>query len=63
VLCKAGGTPLLMLVKNGGFSCLYQAAAKAHGDVVEVGAGWGWTVRVRRACVGSDGTWHVVQEL
>ena len=52
-----------MLVKNGGFSCLYQAAAKAHGDVVEVGAGWGWTVRVRRACVGSDGTWHVVQEL
>jgi len=39
MLCKIGGTPLLMLVANNGISCLFSAVQGGHAAVVEVGAG------------------------
>ena len=40
VLCKEGGMPLIMCMKDG-FSCLFIAACNGHTAVVEVGAGGG----------------------
>jgi len=41
VLCKVGGMPLIMCVRDNGCSCLYIAAEQGHTAVVEVGAGGG----------------------
>jgi len=41
VLCKAGGTRLMMRVLDDGASCLYIAAERGHAAVAEVGAGEG----------------------
>ena len=54
MLLKAGGAALLMLVRNGGFSCLYIASEKGHSAVVKVCADE--TARGRRACARRDGT-------
>ena len=54
MLLKAGGAALLMLVRNGGTSCLYTAFEKGHTAVVEVCADE--TGRGSRACARSDGT-------
>ena len=53
MLLKAGGKALLMLVRNGGTSCLYTALEHGHSAVVKVCADE--TARGRRACARSDG--------
>ena len=53
ILLKAGGAVLLMLVRNGGTSCLYTASEKGHSAVIKVCADE--TARSRRACAISDG--------
>ena len=54
MLLKAGNKALLMLVGNGGTSCLYKALEQGHSAVVKVCTDE--TARGRRACARSDGT-------